>query len=60
MPESALLRFADMSFRLKRPDLAQIIQSKLTADYFHEAPLLEAVLAVAANDTPKTVTALAT
>jgi len=58
MPESALLRYADMSYRLKRPDLAQIIQGKLSASYFHEAPVLEVVLAVAADDTPKTMAAL--
>ena len=59
LPESALLRFADTTFRLKRPDLAQIMLTKLSKDYLRESPALAAILQVCANDTPQTMAALA-
>jgi hypothetical protein len=58
MPENALLRYANTAFQLKRPDLAQLMQAKLSADYLRQAPALAAVLAVAADDTPKSMAAL--
>ncbi|MGE3624415.1 MAG: hypothetical protein AB7H77_11170, partial [Bdellovibrionales bacterium] len=58
LPEDALLRYADMSFRLKRPDLAQIILGKLSDDYLRHSLALGAILNVAANDTPKNMAAL--
>ena len=59
LPETGLLRFADTSFRLKRPDLAQIMLDKLSKDYLRQSPALGAILQVCANDTPQNIAALA-
>ncbi len=58
LPEAPLLRYAHTAFQLKRPDLAQLMLSKLGASYLKQDEELAAVLDVAANDTPKTMAEL--
>jgi cellulose synthase operon protein C len=58
MPSDALLRYADLTFHMKRPDLAALMQKRLGKDYLEDALLLAAVLEIHARDTPKALTTL--
>jgi len=58
IPEDALIRYADLSSQLKRPNLALIIRENLGKDYLQKAPLLNVMLDIAVDDTPKALAEL--
>jgi thioredoxin-like negative regulator of GroEL len=59
IPEEALLRYAGTCIRLKRRDLAQLMESRISAgNLTNDMPLLAAILRIAIEDTPEAMSAL--
>jgi thioredoxin-like negative regulator of GroEL len=55
LPEDALLRYAGFTQQAKQPVLAGILRDRLGAAYLQKTPLLNAILALAIQDTPETL-----
>ena len=58
LPEDELLTLAGLAGQIKRPNLATLIHNRLDASYLNNAPLLNAVLNIAAQDNPGTLQAV--